>query len=100
MYVIVCVYNCLCVLSRLHMLSELEHAFTELQRECPRTGGGAGSGARESKLDLMVNWDARLLMTQNSFRAKEPVLALRRALLSLSKGSEYTPIYSAPDLVY
>ncbi|XP_060762548.1 serine/threonine-protein kinase ATR isoform X2 [Neoarius graeffei] len=63
---------------RLHMLSELEHAFTELQR------GSEGSRASE----LMLNWDDRLLMTQNSFRAKEPILALRRALLSLSKGCE------------
>ncbi|KAB5535968.1 hypothetical protein PHYPO_G00123940 [Pangasianodon hypophthalmus] len=61
---------------RLHMLSELEHAFTELQKE------SEGSKASE----LMLNWDDRLLMTQNSFRAKEPILALRRALLSLSKG--------------
>uniref|UniRef100_A0A3B1KAQ1 Serine/threonine-protein kinase ATR n=1 Tax=Astyanax mexicanus TaxID=7994 RepID=A0A3B1KAQ1_ASTMX len=68
---------------RLHMLSELEHAFTELQKE----SGGTGGGARGSKADLMLNWDPRLLMTQNSFRAKEPILALRRALLSLSKGS-------------
>ncbi|XP_072524827.1 serine/threonine-protein kinase ATR [Salminus brasiliensis] len=68
---------------RLHMLNELEHAFTELQKE----SGGAGGGVREPKTELMLNWDARLLMTQNSFRAKEPLLALRRALLSLSKGS-------------
>ncbi|KAG9278873.1 serine/threonine-protein kinase ATR [Astyanax mexicanus] len=68
---------------RLHMLSELEHAFTELQKE----SGGNGGGARGSKAELMLNWDPRLLMTQNSFRAKEPILALRRALLSLSKGS-------------
>ncbi|MCJ8745312.1 hypothetical protein PDJAM_G00128940 [Pangasius djambal] len=61
---------------RLHMLSELEHAFTELQKK------SEGSKASE----LMLNWDDRLLMTQNSFRAKEPILALRRALLSLSKG--------------
>ncbi|XP_066508582.1 serine/threonine-protein kinase ATR-like [Hoplias malabaricus] len=77
---------------RLHMLSELEHAFTELQKEI--TGAGDKTGAmvktegrvRGSKPELMQNWDARLLMTQNSFRAKEPILALRRALLSLSKG--------------
>ncbi|XP_053507281.1 serine/threonine-protein kinase ATR [Ictalurus furcatus] len=61
---------------RLHMLSELEHAFTEMQKETE------GSKASE----LMLNWDDRLLMTQNSFRAKEPILALRRAVLSLSKG--------------
>lgn len=61
---------------RLHMLSELEHAFTEMQKETE------GSKASE----LMLNWDDRLLMTQNSFRAKEPILALRRAVLNLSKG--------------
>ncbi|XP_062843465.1 serine/threonine-protein kinase ATR [Trichomycterus rosablanca] len=63
---------------RLHMLSEMEHAFTQLQKE----DGGVKMN------QLMLNWDARLLMTQNSFRAKEPVLALRRALLSLRKGTE------------
>lgn len=61
------------------MLCELEHAFTELPKESKEARGSKQS---EPKL----NWDARLLMTQNSFRAKEPVLALRRALLSLSKG--------------
>lgn len=68
---------------RLHMLCELEHAFTELQKESKESRGSKQS---EPKL----NWDARLLMTQNSFRAKEPVLALRRALLSLSKGYDHT----------
>ncbi|KAF5895245.1 Serine/threonine-protein kinase ATR, partial [Clarias magur] len=61
---------------RLHMLSELEHAFTEMQKETEASRASA----------LMLNWDDRLLMTQNSFRAKEPILAFRRALLSLSKG--------------
>uniref|UniRef100_A0A8C2EHU4 Serine/threonine-protein kinase ATR n=1 Tax=Cyprinus carpio TaxID=7962 RepID=A0A8C2EHU4_CYPCA len=65
---------------RLHMLCELEHVFTELQKESTDAGGS-------KKPEPKLNWDARLLMTQNSFRAKEPVLALRRALLSLSKGS-------------
>ncbi|KAF7692277.1 serine/threonine-protein kinase ATR isoform X2 [Silurus meridionalis] len=64
---------------RLHMLSELEHAFTKLQMK--------SEGSKAS--DLMLNWDDRLLMTQNSFRAKEPILALRRALLSLSKECVY-----------
>ncbi|TRY93692.1 hypothetical protein DNTS_029400 [Danionella cerebrum] len=58
---------------RLHMLCELEHAFTE--------AGGS------KKPEPNLHWDARLLMTQNSFRAKEPILALRRALLNLSMGS-------------
>ncbi|XP_076837125.1 serine/threonine-protein kinase ATR isoform X2 [Brachyhypopomus gauderio] len=65
---------------RLHMLSELEHAFTELHK-----GAGAARDARTS--EPVLGWDSRLLMMQNSFRAKEPILALRRALLSLSKGS-------------
>ncbi|XP_011488483.1 serine/threonine-protein kinase ATR isoform X2 [Oryzias latipes] len=58
---------------RLHMLSELEHAFTELQ-----TGGSTPSLSQ-----LPPHWSDRLEMTQKSFRAKEPILALRRALLSL-----------------
>jgi len=69
---------CVCVcLVRLHMLSELEHSFTELQkqREC----------STPSLSHLPPHWSDRLEMTQNSFRAKEPVLALRRALLSLGQ---------------
>uniref|UniRef100_A0A3P8SXK1 Serine/threonine-protein kinase ATR n=1 Tax=Amphiprion percula TaxID=161767 RepID=A0A3P8SXK1_AMPPE len=60
---------------RLHMLSELEHSFTELQKH--------KEGSTPSLSQLPPNWSDRLEMTQNSFRAKEPVLALRRALLSL-----------------
>ncbi|XP_014835118.1 PREDICTED: serine/threonine-protein kinase ATR isoform X1 [Poecilia mexicana] len=60
---------------RLHMLSELEHAFTELR--------GAGNGSAPSLAKLPPHWSDRLEMTQNSFRAKEPILAVRRALLSL-----------------
>ncbi|XP_056151597.1 serine/threonine-protein kinase ATR [Lampris incognitus] len=63
---------------RLHMLSELEHAFTELQKQ------SKGSDPNLSK--LILHWSDRLEMTQNSFRAKEPILALRRALLSLGSG--------------
>ncbi|XP_029349910.1 serine/threonine-protein kinase ATR [Echeneis naucrates] len=64
---------------RLHMLSELEHAFTELQK---LTEDSAGSPTQ-----LPPHWSDRLEMTQNSFRAKEPILALRRALLSLGSQS-------------
>uniref|UniRef100_A0A3Q2PS27 Serine/threonine-protein kinase ATR n=1 Tax=Fundulus heteroclitus TaxID=8078 RepID=A0A3Q2PS27_FUNHE len=60
---------------RLHMLSELEHAFTELRE----TRGGSAPGLAK----LPPHWSDRLEMTQNSFRAKEPILAVRRALLSL-----------------
>ncbi|KAM3594960.1 uncharacterized protein V6R79_015962 [Siganus canaliculatus] len=60
---------------RLHVLSELEHTFTELQKQRERSS--------PSLKQLPAHWADRLEMTQNSFRAKEPILALRRALLSL-----------------
>ncbi|KAM8736458.1 serine/threonine-protein kinase ATR isoform 1-T1 [Acanthopagrus schlegelii] len=60
---------------RLHMLSELEHTFTELQKQRERSA--------PSLSQLPPHWSDRLEMTQNSFRAKEPILALRRALFSL-----------------
>ncbi|CAB1433197.1 unnamed protein product [Pleuronectes platessa] len=65
-------------LVRLHMLSELEHTFTELQKQREHSA--------PSPSQLPPHWSDRLEMTQNSFRAKEPILAFRRALLSL--GSE------------
>ncbi|XP_041828514.1 serine/threonine-protein kinase ATR isoform X3 [Melanotaenia boesemani] len=60
---------------RLHMLSELEHTFTELQKH--------RQGSAPSLSQLPPHWSDRLEMTQNSFRAKEPILALHRALLSI-----------------
>lgn len=60
---------------RLHMLCELEHSLKPLFHKFP------GDSCNEDSL----NWAARLEMTQNSYRAKEPILALRRALLSLNK---------------
>uniref|UniRef100_A0A8C4KZC6 Serine/threonine-protein kinase ATR n=1 Tax=Equus asinus asinus TaxID=83772 RepID=A0A8C4KZC6_EQUAS len=64
---------------RLHMLCELEHSIKPLFQQCP------GDSSQEDSL----NWVARLEMTQNSYRAKEPILALRRALLSLNKRPDY-----------
>lgn len=57
------------------MLCELEHSIKPLFQQSP------GDTSQEDSL----NWVARLEMTQNSYRAKEPILALRRALLSLNK---------------
>ncbi|XP_003416220.1 serine/threonine-protein kinase ATR isoform X1 [Loxodonta africana] len=65
---------------RLHMLCELEHSIRPLFHQSP------GDSAQEDSL----NWVARLEMTQNSYRAKEPILALRRALLSLNKRPDYS----------
>ncbi|XP_060241479.1 serine/threonine-protein kinase ATR [Meriones unguiculatus] len=64
---------------RLHMLCELEHSIKPLFHKSP------GDSCNEDSL----NWAARLEMTQNSYRAKEPILALRRALLSLNKRPDY-----------
>ncbi|KAL4824093.1 hypothetical protein H8958_014208 [Nasalis larvatus] len=64
---------------RLHMLCELEHSIKPLFQHSP------GDTSQEDSL----NWVARLEMTQNSYRAKEPILALRRALLSLNKRPDY-----------
>ncbi|MBZ3872591.1 Serine/threonine-protein kinase ATR [Sciurus carolinensis] len=64
---------------RLHMLCELEHSIKPLFQQ------SAGDNSQEDSL----NWVARLEMTQNSYRAKEPILALRRALLSLNKRPDY-----------
>ncbi|KAL8187826.1 UNVERIFIED_CONTAM: hypothetical protein K2H54_056449, partial [Gekko kuhli] len=63
---------------RLHMLCELEHSLAPMLQQ-PDSDCGKDS----------LNWHARLEMTQNSYRAKEPILALRRALLSLTKRVDY-----------
>ncbi|KAM9604545.1 LOW QUALITY PROTEIN: serine/threonine-protein kinase ATR [Trichechus inunguis] len=65
---------------RLHMLCELEHSIRPLFHQ------SAGDSAQEDSL----NWVARLEMTQNSYESKEPILALRRALLSLNKRPDYS----------
>lgn len=57
------------------MLSELEHTFTELKKR--------QVSSAPSLSQVPPHWSDRLEMTQNSFRAKDPILALRRALLSL-----------------
>ncbi|XP_065530996.1 serine/threonine-protein kinase ATR isoform X2 [Lathamus discolor] len=66
---------------RLHMLCELEHSIGPMFQQ-PN-----GDYGRDS-----LNWCARIEMTQNSYRAKEPILALRRALLSLSKSRDYSEL--------
>uniref|UniRef100_A0A8C3ATP9 Serine/threonine-protein kinase ATR n=1 Tax=Cyclopterus lumpus TaxID=8103 RepID=A0A8C3ATP9_CYCLU len=62
---------------RLHMLGELEHSFTELQKQ--------REFSTPSLSHLPPHWSDRLEMTQNSFRAKEPVLALRRLVRFLRR---------------
>nr|XP_008104413.1 PREDICTED: serine/threonine-protein kinase ATR isoform X1 [Anolis carolinensis] len=66
-------------ITRLHMLCELEHRIGPLLQQ-PGNESGKDS----------LNWHARIEMTQNSYRVKEPILALRRALLSLNKSEDYS----------
>ncbi|XP_035400386.1 serine/threonine-protein kinase ATR isoform X3 [Cygnus atratus] len=66
---------------RLHMLCELEHSIGPMFQQAD------GDHSRDS-----LNWCARIEMAQNSYRAKEPILALRRALLSLSKSQDYNEL--------
>ncbi|OXB65008.1 hypothetical protein ASZ78_000217 [Callipepla squamata] len=67
--------------NRLHMLCELEHSIGPMFQQPD------GEHGRDS-----LNWCARIEMTQNSYRAKEPILALRRALLSLTKSQDYSEL--------
>ncbi|KAM8952244.1 serine/threonine-protein kinase ATR isoform 2-T2 [Pelodytes ibericus] len=66
-------------IARLHMLCELEHGVKMLLQD------SASDPTKDS-----LNWPARLEMTQNSYRAREPILALRRALLTINKRPNYT----------
>ncbi|XP_077344341.1 serine/threonine-protein kinase ATR isoform X2 [Lithobates pipiens] len=64
---------------RLHMLCELEHS---VKMVLDKSLGDSPSD--------FLNWQARLEMTQNSYRAREPILAVRRALLTVSNRPHYT----------
>ncbi|XP_040283994.1 serine/threonine-protein kinase ATR isoform X1 [Bufo bufo] len=64
---------------RLHMLCELEHSVKMLLQD------PAPDSTTES-----LNWPARLEMTQNSYRAREPILAVRRALLTVGSRPGFT----------
>ncbi|XP_053162859.1 serine/threonine-protein kinase ATR isoform X2 [Hemicordylus capensis] len=64
---------------RLHMLCELEHCVGPMLQQ-------PDSDYSKDSLD----WHARIEMTQNSYRAKEPILALRRTLLGLTKRKDYS----------
>ncbi|XP_033634079.1 serine/threonine-protein kinase ATR-like [Asterias rubens] len=71
-------------ITRLHMLRDLERGV--------RCLGGLRSSAnpddQTSRSELLTNWEARLDMTQSSFRAQQPILCLQRIILRLSEGPE------------
>ncbi|XP_060578307.1 serine/threonine-protein kinase ATR-like [Ruditapes philippinarum] len=64
---------------RLHLLNEIEenmHVFMNL---------GEDDGGNITKQDLVSQWQTRLKMMQSSFRIQEPVLTMRRTLMTLNE---------------
>jgi serine/threonine-protein kinase ATR len=64
---------------QLHQLQELEHACRS------SLFGSLEDDARIPTKSLITAWDARLNMMQPQLQCREPVLALRRALLQISR---------------
>ncbi|KAK3744393.1 hypothetical protein QZH41_012155, partial [Actinostola sp. cb2023] len=62
-------------IARLHILRELESCLS-----CALQGA---STTDDSRLDMVEGWKARLQITQKSFRTREQILNLRRAVLNL-----------------
>ncbi|KAK7486773.1 hypothetical protein BaRGS_00021920, partial [Batillaria attramentaria] len=73
-----------CIL-RLHMLGELEEYFRSLHDFPPRSEDSSEPSSQYSLAELLDQWDARLQMAQSSLRTQEPILTLRRTLLSLGQ---------------
>ena len=63
-------------ITRLHMLNELEEGASVLL-------GLNGRGSQDEKQCLLDTWRMRLGTTQASYRAREPILSLRRLLFGL-----------------
>ncbi|BFY98653.1 hypothetical protein BsWGS_01693 [Bradybaena similaris] len=69
---------------RLHMISEIEEFFHVLV-DFPESKDNNTNDVimLPSASDLLNNWQARIQMAQSSFRTQEPILTLRRTLLSM-----------------
>ncbi|XP_076443272.1 serine/threonine-protein kinase ATR-like isoform X2 [Babylonia areolata] len=71
-----------CIL-RLHMLSEIEEYFRVCHDFPAPSEDSSEPSGRCSMQALLQQWNARLQMAQSSFRTQEPILTMRRTLLSL-----------------
>ncbi|XP_059175094.1 serine/threonine-protein kinase ATR-like isoform X2 [Physella acuta] len=68
---------------RLHMINEIEEFFQVLVDFPHNIDDHRDVIVLPSASDLLEQWHQRLQMTQSSFRTQEPILTLRRTLLSL-----------------
>ncbi|GFR86846.1 serine/threonine-protein kinase atr, partial [Elysia marginata] len=67
---------------RLHMINEIEEFF-KVFASFPEEKEKKDVIVVTSPSDLLNNWQSRMEMAQSSFRTQEPILTLRRTLLSL-----------------
>ncbi|RUS83841.1 hypothetical protein EGW08_008382 [Elysia chlorotica] len=67
---------------RLHMINEIEEFF-KVFASFPEEKDGSDVLIITSPADLLNNWQSRVEMAQSSYRTQEPILTLRRTLLSL-----------------
>lgn len=68
---------------RLHLLNEIEENM-EVFMNLVQTEG-AGGQSKISGQDLLSHWQTRLKVMQSSFRIQEPVLTMRRTLMTLTQ---------------
>lgn len=66
---------------RLHMLNEIEQTRNLYMSKKVEAFAGADGGGRDAAA-LVHKWQSRLQLNQHSFRLREPILSLRRVLLS------------------
>jgi len=71
-------------LTKLHMLRELEQSMPLFHlSEKVKTEKEKGTVREDTSEDIQKDWSIRLKMTQPSFRTREPILNLRRAVFEL-----------------
>ncbi|XP_041373194.1 serine/threonine-protein kinase ATR-like [Gigantopelta aegis] len=74
-------------IARLHMLNDIEEALRVLA-DFPSRSSDSEPITRIPPIGLLSQWRSGLQMAQSSFRTQEPILTLRRTLLSLTNTSE------------
>ncbi|KAL1916083.1 uncharacterized protein VTP21DRAFT_6087 [Calcarisporiella thermophila] len=78
------------VITKLHMLYELETSL------CLRDSATSRQSFEEAASNLFRLWEARLQITQPTFKVREPILNLRRIALQNLKSSEVVRLNSVP----
>ncbi|KAL8622808.1 hypothetical protein ACOMHN_026929 [Nucella lapillus] len=76
------------------MLSEIEDYFRVCHDFPAPSEDSSEPSGRCSMQDLLHQWNSRLQMAQSSFRTQEPILTMRRTLLSLGHSHPHTPLHT------